>query len=116
MMSCYADRSLVIEYGDILLPEGKYEDGSFATSLSPIMDRCHAGDQLIGVLPWKLVKFVDTPVEREVGYLNKWLPKINEVSDFINSCRELPYAAKVDKYNKFQLSHMAPPDIENNFI
>ncbi len=43
-----------------------------------------------GLLPWKLLNVVTHEIEKDEGYLERWLPKINEVCEIIQKCVEDP--------------------------
>jgi len=40
----------------------------------------------MGILPWKLFRLDYNYIEKEVGYLSPWIPKINEIVDLLREC------------------------------
>lgn len=46
--------------------------------------------KVLGVLPWKIMRVVYNPIEKEIGYLDEYKDKVIDVLSTIEKCRENP--------------------------
>jgi hypothetical protein len=58
------------------------------------------GDELLGILPWKIFRVDYHIIEKETGYVMKYAEKIKEIIGVVDKCLQNP-DKKIDIYNEY---------------
>ena len=94
VMLAYSQKLLVVRPSKMIICAR--DDQSTATialdhELDLFIDECkESAAPIVGMLPWKLFCVQDHTIDHEAGYVDQWIPKIEEIVGVVRACTESP--------------------------
>lgn len=101
IMDAYNEKILTPWYGGISFADSPLD---MQNELNKYVKFCADGKFLnFGIIPWKLFRIDYNFIQKEVGYVQPWLPKIREIINVVQQCND---PANVDKKYNIYASYM----------
>lgn len=104
LMNAYDKKIITPWYGSLIpITNDECENKLLDNDLDTYNKFCAKSDYInLGVLPWKLFRIDYNKVYKENNYLEKWMPKINDVVNIVRKCLDPQNASiKQNLYNSY---------------
>jgi len=101
MMTLFDQKLVIPWYGQVHPPKTPPEvlNKELAQFTEMCIDKKYKN---LGLLPWKLLHVEYHHIDKEPGYLQPYMDKINEILDLVEQCNSAPdYATKQQLYNNY---------------